>query len=475
MMKDSLNGVSQLSWNTIKSNYPDLMAKEKGSLLNRKLFQEHLIQKEDSQFTFRFDPLFIFEGGNDSRDSLNRLYRNSRGVQVSGSIGKSFEFHSAFLENQAIFPQHVRSFVALREVSPGLGRTKIFKVNGSDFGLAWAGFSLKIKSWLKIEGGHGKSFIGSGYRSLILSDNSFFYPYLKGSINKKKWSYTQNWSMLQDINLGREIFNPLSEPLFVRKLFSWQYFTFHPSPKMEAGIFYSTIQTHSNASAIVPLPFAHHLQKYPSGSVNSLAGLNLSCKIMKSMMIYSQVMMDGSLSERQGKRNSKLGLQIGGIVHQPFGIKGLILQGEINTVEAGAYSQANPGHDYHNGYFHYNQSLTHPLGSNFTEGIGIVNYRIKRLFVNLKGSYFSRKNSAILSPSDVDPVAENNGISSVIAPNFYPNKGLIADNKIGYILNPATGLKAYCGMLYRNTGSGMALNYIYLGIGTQILNQYFDF
>ncbi len=482
LLKDSVQGISQFPGPRYEGIKTDTKTTDH-TLLTRKLFHEHLIQKEDSQFTFQFDPLFIFESGKDAHDSLTGLYRNSRGVRVTGSIGKSFTFQSAFLENQAIFPQHIRSFVALREVSPGLGRTKIFKTNGSDFGLAWANFSWNMKSWLNISGGHGKAFIGNGYRSLLLSDNAFFYPFIKATILKKKWSYTHNWSMLQDINLGRELFNPLSEALFFRKLFTWQYFTFQPSKKFEVGIYYSAIWTHSNASGILPLPFVQHLQKYPAGAVNPLAGMNISYRAFKQTLFYGQFMMDGSIGKREGEKNTKMGWQFGGIWHEPFKIKGLTLQGEMNSVEHGAYAQANPNFGYHTGYFHYNQSLAHPLGSNFTEGLGIISYTYKRLFVSMKGSTFSRNKSKIFRRFDLDPVEENSTeqlTQSVLSagPNalFWGNtSGLIFDNRLGYVINPSTRLKAYLGMFQRNAPGSPNVSYVYVGIGTQILNQYFDF
>jgi len=484
LMKDSLNGISQFP--SIRYDAQYFSAKKGGDkkFLYRKLFQEHLIQKEDSQFTFNFDPLFIFESGKDAGDSLGSLYRNSRGVQVSGSIGKKFFFQSAFLENQAIFPQHVRRFVALREVSPGQGRTKIFKTNGSDFGLAWGNFFWRVNKNISLSAGHGKNFIGSGYRSLLLSDNAFFYPYLKTTFQGKKWSYTHSWAMLQDIYSGRELFNPLSEALFVRKLFTWQYFTYNPIKNLEAGVFYSAIWTHTNASAALPLPLVQHLQPYPAGSVNPLFGINLSYKPINNFLIYGQWLMDGSLDQRYGSKNTRTGWQAGSILNEIFKVKGLTLQAEINNVEPQTYAQANRGFGYHNGYFHYNQSLTHPLGSNFTEGVGIINYRFKGAFICIKGSAFNRIKSKVFDAVDIDPIAnygENIGpeplpVGGIIAPaSVYNQRGLLVDAKLGYVINKVTRLKAYFGIMQRNASGDPNIQYIYFGLGTQVLNQYFDF
>lgn len=41
-------------------------------------------------------------------------------------------------------------------------------------------------------------------------------------------------------------------------------------------------------------------------------------------------------------------------------------------------SRSGPGQT---NYVHYSQPLAHPLGANFREGIGIVRYQHKRLFI----------------------------------------------------------------------------------------------
>ena len=48
--------------------------------------------------------------------------------------------------------------------------------------------------------GHGKHFIGNGYRSLLLSDNSFNYPFLRIQTTFGKIQYTNLYAELQDIN-----------------------------------------------------------------------------------------------------------------------------------------------------------------------------------------------------------------------------------------------------------------------------------
>src|SRR5213078_2100497 len=70
-----------------------------------------------------------------------------------------------------------------------------------------------------------------------------------------------------------------------------------------------------------------------------------------------------------------------------FGIKNLDLQLETNRVRPFTYSH----YDSISNYTHYNQPLAHPLGANFQEFIGIINYQpLPKLFINSKTIYYTQ-------------------------------------------------------------------------------------
>jgi hypothetical protein len=112
-----------------------------------------------------------------------------------------------------------------------------------------------------------------------------------------------------------------------------------------------------------------------------------------------------------------------------------------------------------------------------------VNYNVKRIFVSIKGVAYERPIQTGATASEADPLAENNfsslpaAISPVIGNPLanYNTKAVIIDSKVGYVLNPSTRLKAYLGVLQRKAAGSPDVQYIYVGIGTSILNQYFDF
>jgi hypothetical protein len=68
---------------------------------------------------------------------------------------------------------------------------------------------------------------------------------------------------------------------------------------------------------------------------------------------------------------NKFAMQAGAKYIDAFGINNLDIQVETNRVRPFTYSHK----DTIGNYTHYNQPLAHPLGANFQEFIGIINYQ----------------------------------------------------------------------------------------------------
>ena len=60
----------------------------------------------------------------------------------------------------------------------GQGRVKSFE-EGYDFNMASSRITYTPTDYLNIQLGHDKHFIGNGERSLLLSDLSFNYPFIR--------------------------------------------------------------------------------------------------------------------------------------------------------------------------------------------------------------------------------------------------------------------------------------------------------
>jgi hypothetical protein len=189
-VKPFVNGVNYNKQQLDSSNNARYAYKTYKRAWLRKIKHESLLLVDSPDFKLSLDPLFYFEGGQDRKFSDSTYYTNTRGVLIRGSVGQKFAFESTFLENQAVLPDYLSQFVRTWEVVPGQGRVKKFKTNGFDFANASGVMSYSPFKVLNIMAGSGKLFIGNGYRSLLLSDNAFNYPYLKINFHTQKFAYT---------------------------------------------------------------------------------------------------------------------------------------------------------------------------------------------------------------------------------------------------------------------------------------------
>ena len=86
------------------------------------------------------------------------------------------------------------------KVVPGQGYARDFKETGFDYSMAAGYVGIKPSKHFLVQFGHGKHFIGDGYRSLLLSDNAFNYPFLRIQTSFWKVQYTNLYAEMQDIN-----------------------------------------------------------------------------------------------------------------------------------------------------------------------------------------------------------------------------------------------------------------------------------
>ncbi|MEO6348877.1 MAG: gliding motility protein RemB, partial [Aquaticitalea sp.] len=158
---------------------------------SRKLWDEHLVQVQGKDFWFTLDPVFDLQIGKDTEADFNSTYNNTRGIYVQGGLGKKFNFSASVYESQGRFAQYYNTYAySLKTASdpaivPGRGIAKRFKDGGFDYPVAEGYLSYAPVKFINIQFGHGKNFIGDGYRSLLQSDVASPYPYIK--LNTMFW------------------------------------------------------------------------------------------------------------------------------------------------------------------------------------------------------------------------------------------------------------------------------------------------
>ena len=159
---------------------------------SERLYKHNLLEIKTDVGQINVDPLINFSRGRYNFDSTGYpLYRNTRGIFIEGQVYDKISFQFTFIENQARFQNYEREYMAGRgelyifpgprysiqnAVVPGGSRTKPFKEYGLDYANSTGLIRYAIHPKFSVEAGNNSHFIGSGYRSLLLSDNSFYAP-----------------------------------------------------------------------------------------------------------------------------------------------------------------------------------------------------------------------------------------------------------------------------------------------------------
>lgn len=449
--------------------------KNNRSYIYRKLKQENLFIVDTGDFYLTIDPLFNFEYGKDFADASLRadtthFYKNTRGLIIRGNIGKKVSFMTSFYENQAFFPQYLDDFVREYKVAPGQGRTKSFKKTGFDYAMASGYVSYSPSVYFNFQLGHGKNFIGDGYRSLLLSDNSFNYPFIKITANFRKFQFTNLLTSFQNLNVSLPT-SSTTQPRFQKKTGSFHFLSWNVHKRLQLGLFEGIIW-----------------QSADSLSNNGVFGMNFKFKVSDKIDFYSQVVLDDLDSRFQkGALKNKYGYQVGIKAFDLFTIKNLFFQTEFNQVQPYTYAHKMSSQNY----AHYNQALAHPLGANFRESVSFLRYRYRSWFVELKfnyavygadttGTHFGKD---VFQPDAAAGTIQSSPVSIKIMPPYYIGQGIktaltYRDFRLAYLLNPKTNLQVLIGVsnrVQRTSTDSKLTNFVYVGIRTSLTNHYYDF
>lgn len=434
-----------------------------------KIFYDHLIHIRDrkqNRFDFRIDPLLNFEYGRASYDSASghRFSVNTRGFIASGRIGKDFYFESMLAENQAFFPAYINSYNNQTSIVPGQGRWKTFKNTGYDYAFSSGSISYQPIKQLNIQVGHGKQKIGNGYRSLLLSDNAFNYPFLRvtSSFFKDRVQYTNIYAVMMNLTAGGAKLPPNIEPLFQKKAASFQYLSINVNKRINVGFFQGMIwqasdsvnRQHLQWQYFNPVIYTNLAYYGLNNKNNILIGGNFLFKITGSLNLYGQLMADDLSNTR--KTGNGWGYQAGFNYYNAFKIKGLSLLAEYNNVSEGSYT--SPITAYSNqSYSHYNQGLAYTPGYG-KEFVAMADYRYRRAFLNVKANY---------------------QMLTLNQKAYYNNS--LAQFRLGYTINPAYNLNISLIYNYRSQDyqapvkSSNHTSYFSISLRTTFYNTYYDF
>ncbi len=455
------------------------------SWAGRKLHKEHLLQAEGDDFTISLNPALELRAVNDKDKDF--IYTNTRGLRVSGTLGKRFSFASSFYESQARFPSYIDSMVLVTGVVPGGARRKNFK-ESYDYNIASGTISYSLKKHFNFQLGHDKVFIGDGYRSLLLSDNAFNYPFLKITTTFWKIKYVNLYAVMQDMKIPVRDFEH-----FHRKHASFHFLNLRIGKRASFGIMEAIVWKSDTArdrgfdiNYLNPFVFLRPVEFSLGSPDNALLGFNFSYKVTNSLTGYAQVLLDefkiSEVRAGNGWWGNKQALQLGVKYFNVGGIRNLHLNTEFNFVRPYTYQHVSSL----TSYAHYNQSITHPLGANFWESISIVNYRYKHYGVEAKLQL------AVVGYDLADSAGQAVNYGQNVF-DSYETRALEFGNEVGqglrtnltrgeitfsYLLNPKYQFMAEAGMAARISKNDLGTHntlYFFVGLRTALTNRYYDF
>ncbi|SNS49849.1 hypothetical protein SAMN05421640_0402 [Ekhidna lutea] len=337
-----------------------------------------LIYYEDEKLDLHVNPVLQFSYGK-TNDALGSSYVNSRGIEIRGRVDKKVAFYSMLTENQARYPEYVNDVRDSTLVVPYEGFWKQFDETGVDFFRAQGYIDFGLSQSISAQLGFGKHFVGNGIRSLILSNYSNNYPYLRINTTTKIFDYTNIFAE-QIAGVRGGTFGVEGSGGFQKKYMAFHHLNVKIKPNLHIGLFESVMYGDSTSGLkleyLNPVIFYRAVEQQNGSEDNAIIGLDFKWNIKNYVSLYGQLVIDemiiGEVFSGDGWWGNKQGFQLGVKYVDPFGVENLMIQGEVNRVRPYMYAHE----DGFTSYSHYNLSLAHPLGANFTEYLGRVSYRM---------------------------------------------------------------------------------------------------
>lgn len=452
-----------------------------------RLFNKDLINIKKKNFEAAINPVLNTMFYNDF--SNQHFYEDYKaGISTRINITKHLFLHTETFLARSGFPEFYNDLITNYAIVPQYGKFLRNTQNRLLYYSTTGSINYRANDNILFSAGKGKHFLGNGYRSLFLSDNSNAYPFIKVEIDIWRIKYLWMFAKLSDISIKPGA-NPLE--LYDKAAFI-HYLSYHITDRINFNFFETVISNpfdkdgrriSYDVSYFNPVIFYRPLEFYKGSSDNSLMGLGLNIRLWKSCFLYAQFILDdlliSSLKDGSAWWGNKFGIQAGVKAYNIFNIPGLFAQGEINIVRPYTFSHGEAYTDAgipNLNYGHFKQELTHPFGANFAEGIAQIRY--------VRGRFAcTAKLMLIKKGTDTDSLSYGGNIykSYNLRPDnynihFFQGNSVnykIFDIKLSYLINPKFGFMYHTGIFCRSE-SGMSENrksfILYFGFSSALNN-----
>ncbi len=376
-----LSKVDQYNLHSLLMNNQEWVKGSKESFRSKKplwdLFYKSkadLFQVDQKDFFLAVNPVLQEQQSIETGNS-QRIFLNTRGVTARGLIAKRVGFDFYMTDNQERPPLFVQRYEDKFHAVPGVGFYKPYNKTGYDYFDGRGSIYFNLAKYFNFQFGYDRNFIGSGYRSLLLSDFSANYLFFK--INTRIWKLNYTNLYMELIPQNKD--NP-GNLLLPKKYATMHRLDVNIGKWLNVGVSEAVIfgrQNHFEFSYLNPVIFLRSAEQQVGSPDNAMLGFDFKANMAHQVQVYGQFLLDEfvlkQFTSSKGWWGNKYGIQ-GGIKYLDlFNIKNLDLQAEINIVRPFTYSHF----DSVANFTHYNQPLAHPLGAGFREILAIIHYQPK--------------------------------------------------------------------------------------------------
>ncbi len=320
---------------------------------------------------------------------------------------KRWAFQAGYALAGGLLPSYLERTATSQRYLPGLGYAVADTLNHLyhthyTYGRA----KFKAGKHVTLELGKSKHFWGDGYRSMILSDHASPAPYFKLNTTLGKFRYMNLWMRLRDISSNQFLSNARV------KYSAMHSFSYQITPKLNAALYEWVVWQDSDTLNrrgldlyyLNPLIFYRPVEYSLGSPDNVMLAASLRWDALPGLQFYGQFVLD-EFNLKLFKRGNnwwgnKIAAQAGLRWNTP--LKGLEVLAEMNIARPFIYSHGSSIQ----AWTHINQSMAHPLGSNFIESCLRLSYKKKlwNMCEQLNMAAYGRDYDA-----DADGIADNFG------------------------------------------------------------------
>ncbi|RYE21119.1 MAG: gliding motility protein RemB [Sphingobacteriales bacterium] len=431
----------------------------------RKLFNEHLINARSAGSTFYADVLPDFAIGRDFSGNKKTTHLTGYGLQLGGTVGTKFFYNISGFYNRAVLPYYMDTYVNQVGVLPGQGYDRSNGAGTKEWDYITAVASYTPVKYLNISAGRDKTFIGDGYRSLLLSDYSSPMPFFRLTGNLGNVRYMAMWTYMTDrANIQ------INDYAKDRKKYGvFHYLDWNVNNRLSLGFFDVVIWAAEDDRGnkrgfdftyVNPVTFLRPLEATNGSPDNVLIGFTGKYKVTNGLTVYGQFSLDefegANFFSGNGSSRNKYGIQMGIKGANLFGVERLNYLLETNIVKPFTYSERSSADTIRSSVINYSNNsepLAHPWGANFQEVVAILNYSCHRFdfMGELDYGHYGLDKDGLNYGKDI---FKNYRLPARTLGN-YIGQGLTTnmiylEGKVAYLLNPKYNLRLELGGVFRS-------------------------